>query len=94
MKHYYVWNIINVPNKPDYYKVTSPFNAMQVIEKMADEQLEDDSIDSNAFGLLVGEGDNLPHPSADREMLHWEEWENKDGEDIDAAAESGVWEEE
>lgn len=67
---------------------------MQVIKKMADEQLEDDSIDSNAFGLLVGEGDNLPHPSADREMLHWEEWENKDGEDIDAAAESGIWEEE
>lgn len=77
MKHYYVWNIINVPSKASYYKVSSPSHAAQLIDRMATKQLEDNSIDSNAFGLLVGEGDNLPHPSEDPEMLHWEEWESK-----------------
>ena len=92
-KHYYVWNIINPPNPPTFYKVRCPEVAARVIDSMAEKQLEDDTIVANAFGLLVGSGENLPHPSEDADGLIFEEWENRDGEDISDAAGSGVWEE-
>jgi hypothetical protein len=65
-----VWNIINPPDRPIVYPVTDPKHGAQLIEALANSQLLDKSIDSNAFGLEIFENGE------------WLEWESEDGEDI------------
>ena len=68
-----VWNIINVPNTPDRYKVSTPKEGYDLITDMANEQLQMSSITSNAFGLEVFE------------ECEWCEWYDENGDDIDRA---------
>ena len=70
-----VWNIVNPPNNPLLYSVSSPKEGKQLIDNLADEQLKDDSITSNAFGLKVFEDGE------------WCEWYNHYGDDISEAFE-------
>jgi hypothetical protein len=67
-----VWTIVNVPNHPVRIPVDSIDEAKALIRKLVQEQLQDDYIVSNAFGLE--EWDEL-----DKE---WLEWEDNDGFDI------------
>ena len=47
-----VWNIVNVPNKPRfYYGFDSVEEAREFTSKLIDEQLSDDNVISNAFGI-------------------------------------------
>ena len=48
---YRVWNIINIPNNPTFYPVDTPEEGIALIDEMANEQLKDLSIESNAFGI-------------------------------------------
>lgn len=66
---YKVWNAINPPAIMDYYIVDTPEEAAEMIVEMSNDQLDDDNIHSNAFGLEV------------YDSLHgvWEEWDNEDG---------------
>lgn len=66
-----VWCIINVPNHPVRMYVESPAEAKAVIDKMADAQLDDPEVFTNAFGLEEWDGEE------------WTEWYSDDGEDID-----------
>lgn len=71
---YRVWNIINPPNgEVKYYSVLGPIQAQIVIEALAQQQLTDDTIVCNAFGLETDE------------TGEWEEWVNGVGESIDEA---------
>lgn len=71
-----VWNVINPPNKPNYYPVDSPEQAHKMINELAQAQLKEGWITSNAFGLEVFEDGE------------WCEWYNDYGDDIDKAFES------
>jgi len=66
-----VWSVINPPNSPRHYPVNSWQHAAKLIEALADSQLLDKNIHSNAFGLEVLESDG-----------EWCEWENDEGDDI------------
>lgn len=66
-----VWNIINVPNSPDHYSVDTPKEGYDLITDMANEQLQNNLITSNAFGLEVFENGE------------WTEWCDEFGDDID-----------
>jgi hypothetical protein len=67
---YRVWNAINPPANMFYYAVDSPEEAIDVIMDLIDEQVEDNNIFSNAFGLQV------------RDDIYdtWDEWEDVCGE--------------
>jgi hypothetical protein len=65
-----VWNVVNPPNEGERYPVKSPQHAHVLISALADSQLLQEDVVSNAFGL---------------EVFHdgeWEEWYSGDGEDI------------
>lgn len=70
MKKLRVWNVINPPRTPNYHDVNSPNEAVAKINELAAEQLKDDAIFANAFGLEVFEDGE------------WSEWYSEDGEDI------------
>lgn len=65
-----VWVIVNPPSDPKYYPIDTPKDAKTLIDAIADEQLKNDDIDCNAFGLEVYEDGE------------WCEWYGEDGEDI------------
>ena len=65
-----VWSIENVPNRPCYFEVKDLTQAQDLIERLANLQLNDPNITSNAFGLEVFRNGE------------WEEWESCDGLDI------------
>lgn len=73
-KQYRVWNVINPPREGLRYPVASPEDGLRLINFLSLPQLEVDWVVSNAFGLevLTDSGE-------------WEEWENDDGDDVDAA---------
>ena len=67
-----VWNMTDPPHKMDRYAVRDLAEAKDLIRRLTTEQLKDDSIVCNAFGLEVYEGENFD----------WEEWEDTDGNSI------------
>jgi len=73
-----VWNIINPPNRPTTYPVNDPKHAITLIDALAQSQLLDGNIESNAFGLEVFDG------------AEWLEWESEEGEDIDEWAKNNL----
>jgi hypothetical protein len=73
-----VWHIQNVPNEPIYISVKSPEEAIKVIKRRAEKDLEVPWIVSNAFGLEVH----------NEETSEWEEWYSEEGDDIDQYAEA------
>lgn len=75
MAFFRVWNIVNPPAEPAYFPVDSPEAGARLIDRMANEQLPDETIVCNAFGLEVQE-------AAGGE---WEEWYDEDGRDVDEA---------
>ena len=68
-----VW--ANVNGYAKYYPVETVEEAKVLITAMANSQLEDDSVDFNAFGLEVLE-------ELDEDTLEWCEYFNDLGEDI------------
>lgn len=72
---YYVWNAVNPPANMYWYGVASPENGARLIGVLAHEQLENDAIHSNAFGLVCYEDSE------------WVDWYSEDGEDIHQWAE-------
>ena len=66
-----VWNVINPPRQPTWHPVKSPDAGALLILKLANEQLKDDSIFSNAFGMCEWDGDE------------WTEWYDDEGNDVD-----------
>ena len=50
-----VWVIINPPSAPEYRSVATPEEGAHLIHRVANEQLKDDRIWANAFGLEVFE---------------------------------------
>jgi hypothetical protein len=86
-----VWNIINPPNHAEYFAVESPEEAYQVIEYLADLQVNDDRIVANAFGLMRAEPkvEEITDPLCTRgvriistEELEWIEWYDDEGNDV------------
>lgn len=73
MKNLRVWNVINPPNKAKHYKIETIEDALILINSLAQTQLKDDSIVANAFGLETPDDIGI-----------WEEWEDEEGNDIDA----------
>lgn len=65
-----VWNIVNPPAEPTWYPVKNPAHAQRLIDALADSQLLQPEIGSNAFGLEIFTPEG------------WEEWYNDEGEDI------------
>jgi len=70
MRKFRVWYIINPPGNPLYLDVRNPREGYEAINRLADSQLRDSSIDSNVFGLeeLTGNG--------------WGEWFDSEGDDV------------
>lgn len=66
-----VWYVINPPNSPVCFPVNTPLHGKQLIEALADSQLLDASIISNAFGMDVFEDGE------------WFDWQDGDGNGID-----------
>lgn len=69
-----VWHAFNDgSHKMHHHNVNTPEEAIKLIDKLGKEQLHDDSIDFNAFGL--------------EEYVDgvWSEWYNEDGDDIESA---------
>jgi hypothetical protein len=85
-----VWNSINPPTHMRYYRVGTPNEGAQVIGHLAAEQLKDDKIHSNAFGLMRSEpkvveaGGDLTRVDG----LEWCEWYDDEGRDVDEAFEN------
>jgi hypothetical protein len=73
MSNLRVWNIINPPTKGTFYSVESPEEGAALISKMADEQLKQSWIHSNAFGLEVFEDGE------------WTDWYDDEGRDVNEA---------
>jgi len=71
-----VWNIVNVPNFAIYVPVSTPEDAIRIINYMAEDQLKEERITSNVFGLEVFEDGE------------WTDWYNELGEDIDECAQA------
>lgn len=71
-----VWNIINF-GKIKYYKVKDEKSAIVLIEQLIDQQVEDEDITDNVFGLE--EYDSL---FIDDDCDGWIEYYNEDGLDI------------
>ena len=87
-----VWVVINPPSPASYYAVDSPEEAGHTIEYLANEQLKDDRIVANAFGLMRAEPkiiekkDVLCRNGVRVEQsteLEWVDWYDDDGNDID-----------
>lgn len=55
--------------------VETPFQALILINKYAEDDLKDESIEFNAFGLEQ-------YSEEDIDGTHWTEWYNNDGQDI------------
>jgi hypothetical protein len=66
-----VWWVTNPPRKPRYYPVSSPEAAAKLLDEIAQKELKDRWIISNAGGLEVFEDGE------------WIDWMDKDGNDID-----------
>ena len=79
-----VWNAINPPSEMHYYEVANVGEAKRLIREQTDDQLQDDSIVSNAFGLMVCVPVDDPNPDIPDSdgYWEWEEWENDQGEDV------------
>ncbi len=73
-----VWNIINPPREPETYPVMDVAHAMRLIDALADSQLLQPQIVSNAFGLEV------------YQQGEWEEWEDDEGEGINEVKRSEI----
>lgn len=66
-----IYNIINLPNMPEYYPVKDIHHAKELIDALAKSQLLDETIISNVFGLEVFEDGD------------WTDWYDEDGRDLD-----------
>lgn len=77
MSKYRVWCVVNIPSPMIEIPVESPEAGARLIDEMAQIQLQNERIESNAFGLLVQADDG-----------EWEEWEDENFDDVDALAES------
>lgn len=66
-----VWEILNVPNDPNYYFVETIEEAMKVIRNKSERALKSNKISSSVYGLEVFENGD------------WCEWYDEEGNDID-----------
>jgi len=74
-----VWNMHDPPHTVDRYAVKDLAEAKSLIRRLVAEQLKDESIGCNAFGLEVYAGDSGQVEAEDR----WEEWADPEtGDDI------------
>jgi hypothetical protein len=64
-----VWAITNPPRQPDYYTVAGPTEGKNRVEQLIEEQLLDDSVWGNAFGLQI----------QDPITKDWSEWHDECG---------------
>jgi hypothetical protein len=69
---YRIWYVTNIPNEPVFEDVESPETGAKRMKVLIEEQLQDSSIESNAFGL------EEYYP----EFKDWGEWYNDMGEDV------------
>lgn len=80
--HWYDGSQMAMP-RTKHYDVSNPFEAAKLIEKLANQDLRNTRVDTNAFGLEVWEYD-LYNPT-DGE---WTEWYSVFGESIEDFADS------
>ena len=66
-----VWNVINPPGEPLWYPVETPEEGARLIDQLANEQVKDDAVFANAFGLCEWDGEE------------WTEWYDDEGNDVD-----------
>ena len=71
-----VWWIRNVPGSPEFILVESPKEATETLQSLAEADLHNRHVESNAGGLEVFEDDE------------WTEWYDDEGNDIDNLSES------
>jgi len=77
-----VWNMTDPPHTISRYAVKDLDEAKSLIRKLTDDQLKDDSIGCNAFGLEIFDT-SRDDPKNLRGTGEWVEWESpEDGEDI------------
>ena len=76
------WAIRN--EKEDFYRVEDPEDAFKLINNMADADLRNDAIHSNAFGLLIYGVDAEEHSENG-----WREWTNSEGKLMDELIQDG-----
>jgi len=75
-----VWVATNLgTGQFDYFPVKDPAHAVRLIDALAESQLLNSRIESNAFGLEEWVGSLFSG--------EWLEWEDEDGDDIDRWAE-------
>jgi hypothetical protein len=78
-----VWNSVNAPSEMYFYYVDSVEQAKGVINYIANVQLSNRHIISNAFGLMmVGEDEE--------NSLEWVEWSDEEGDDISEVMKMGA----
>ena len=65
-----IWWIRNVPNFPHLHLVRTPEEARKLLDELAEADLREPRVTSNAGGLEVYEGGE------------WHEWYDEDGNDI------------
>jgi len=71
MPRFRVWNIINPPARPAHFPVESPEAGAALIARLAAEQLQDEHVTCNVFGLEVQVAGGK-----------WEEWEDEQGRNV------------
>lgn len=78
---YRVWNIVNIPNKPTYYYVSTPKEAALVLNALADYQLTlpEAVCSSNVFG--IEEYSETPVNEPEDNNNHWSEWYPENGDE-------------
>lgn len=82
--HWYDGSNMAMP-RTKHYDVSNPFEAAKLIEKLANQDLRNKRIDTNAFGLEEWD-DGLSYPSETEG--EWTEWYSRFGESIDDFADS------
>lgn len=70
----FVWNVINMPSAATFYPVATPRDGYDLINKMANQQLEWPWVSNNAFGL-----------SELQENGDLDDWYDDQGRDVDEA---------
>ena len=77
-----VWNMHDPPHTVDRYAVKDLAEAKTLIRRLTEEQLKNDSVGCNAFGLEVYANDQMDPETRDFNA-EWVEWEDQDsGDDI------------
>ena len=76
-----VWNSINPPTEMKYYGVKTVQEAKDLINELTAEQLKDDTITANAFGMVKCVK-TYDEKKEYWDIYAWEEWADEEGNDI------------